>query len=418
VKYIYLVILFLLISSLSTPVNNYAQQEEFKLYLKQKQEMSMTMSMSAQGDLSGSYSTSVSINMILLSTYNITVTGERVKGVVTFECLSYSIDVSSDSTRSSTSIPISECNEMLHRYLGSASLKIDRSIKDHYSQAYQEALQQIYRTLHYIGSYYFDIKVNVEFNGIKTYKEYKVAEYSYDFNMNYSFTFGYLSLSLTGGGEGVEYVYVGIPVVLYGEAEVNYDIKSSHGNISGAGSFKVKIETLEADLPRETPYGYVKHDKYTILAGGFPGSKIVVKGDRESKTISARNEGVAPGYVVVIYQAPSSSSLSSIDLRLGNSELVNAINQNVEVYVLNPGEEQIISLPFKLVDNVNFATSYTPGFDWLLMLIIIAIVVIIVLIPVYLIVRLRRRQVVTSTPITEQPPSPPPQQPPSPPPPA
>jgi len=400
VKYTYILILLLFISAFTTPVNNYAQQQEFKVYLKQRLEESI--SANAQGSQTGS----LSMYMSLQTTYNMTITSERVKGEVTLECLSYSIDVSSDSTRTSTIVSDSECNQMFRSYL--TPIKIDRSIQDYYGQAYYSSIQQLQQFLYtplYIPGL-LSIDINIEFNGFKTYKGYKVAEYSISFSARYT---GDTNISISG--KGTEYIYVGLPVVLYGEAEINIEFKSSEGN--GSGSIKVKIETLEADLPVETPYGYVKHDKYTILAAGLPGSKIVVKGDRGGKTITARNEGNATGYVTIIYSTPS-SSLSSIDLRQGSSGVVNALNQEIRVYVLNPGEERNITLPFELVDSVNFATSYTSEFDWLILLIVIAIIVIIVLIPIYLIIKLRKKSAVAPSPISELPPSPTPQQPPPP----
>jgi len=415
-KYTRLFMAILVISILVVPITIHAQQQQkYKLYAKQRIDMTISFSMGFQ---------SGSISFSLQREYDFAITGNRVKGEIRLKCLEASMDYSYGLTRTSTRIPSNECNKLLSDV---ARREIDSSIREAdgllireidssieglhelYNEALREPLQQLEELMQYV-KLPFSFSINIDFNGIQTYKGYKVVDFSFSINMKYD----YYGVSFEGSGKGREYVYIGLPIPLYGEGMADISVKFSGG--SGSVSTQIKLETLEADLPKETPYGYVKHDKYTILAAGLPGSKIVVSGDKGGKILTIRNEGNATGYVAIIYLSTSSSPSPSVKFEAYNY-IGSSDQQKVDVYVLNPGEEQRITLPFVLSDNVNIVTSYTSGFDMSLMLTIIIIIVVIVIaisIPLYLILRSRRG--ITPAPATEQPPStlqPPPPQPPS-----
>ncbi|ADM27609.1 hypothetical protein Igag_0783 [Ignisphaera aggregans DSM 17230] len=388
-KYTRLFMVILLIGMLMTSINIYAQQQEYKLYAKQRIDITFSLS------ISGSQSGSMSMSMSLQREYDFAITGNRVIGEIRAECLEASIDYSYGSTRTSTRIPSNECNKLLAQ----REREIDSIIEDIYDEAFRESLQQLEELMQYV-ELPLSLSINIDFNGFQTYNGYRVADLGFSFNMKYE----YYGTSFEGSGKGREYVYVGFPITLYGEGKIDISVKSSEG--SGSGSLQIKLETLEADLPKETPYGYVKHDKYTILAAGLPSSKIVVSGDKGGKTLTIRNEGNATGYVAIIYLSTSSSPSPSIKLEAYNDN--NSLNQQkIDFYVLNPGEEQSIILPFILSDNVNIVTCYTSGFDMSLMLIVIIIIVVIVIavsIPIYLLLRSRRKPDITPAPTIEQPP--------------
>jgi len=376
----------LLISILVAPINIHAQQqEEYRLYAKQRADITFSLS------VSGSQSGSMSMSMSFQYEYNITITGSSVRGKIRVECLEASADYSYGSTRTSTRVPSNECNKLLGD-LAQRGIELYGSIEDLYERRFRESLRQLEDLMQYI-QLPFSLSINIDFNGFQTYKGYKVAVFSFGLNMKYE----YLGAAFEMRGGGKEYVYVGFPITLYAEGKFDIDVKSSEG--SGSGSIQVKLETLEADLPMKTPYGYVKHDKYTILAAGLPGSKIVVNGDKGSEKLTIRNEGNAAGYVAIIY----SSNSSSLKLEAYNY-ISSSDQQKMYVYALKPGEERVITLPFVLSDSVKIVTSYTSGFDASSILILI-IIIAAVSIPIYLILRPRRKPDIAQAPITEQPPS-------------
>ncbi len=134
---------------------------------------------------------------------------------------------------------------------------------------------------------------------------------------------------------------------------LNVKISSQGYGKPFTGKGVVELKLLDTNIPRETSHAEINVNGVKIVAGGFPGAKIVITGRKGSTYINVTNKGDQPGYVM-IYRGGYSLAPINQDNK-----------QSVKLVQVAPGESKRIDIGVQLPENIEESTSLRSGGSFL-----------------------------------------------------